>query len=102
MCEVYPDLRCVWTVAYERAEREGRVADLRRLQRPIDQRQWQESSWVNHWLGRDEDLWTEDDGLEVSPLINLEIFPTRGPEARATQFPDRSRDRRATRLVDAA
>ena len=33
--------------------------DLRRLQRPIDQRKWGESSWVNYWLGRDEHLWTD-------------------------------------------
>jgi hypothetical protein len=58
-CEVYPGLRCVWLIAYERAEREGRVRDLRRLQRPIDQREWGRSSWVNYWLGRDEGLWTD-------------------------------------------
>jgi methylene-tetrahydrofolate reductase-like protein len=70
MCEVYPDLRCVWVVAYERAEQEGRVTDLRRLQRPIDQRKWGDSSWVNYWLGRDELLWTRDDGLaEPPPLL---------------------------------
>lgn len=39
-CEVFPGLPCVWVVAYERAERAGRVSDLRRLQFPIDQRKW--------------------------------------------------------------
>jgi hypothetical protein len=68
-CEVYPGLRCVWLAAYERAEQEDRVADLRRLQRPIDQRKWGESSWVNYWLGRDEDLWTPDDGLARTPPL---------------------------------
>jgi hypothetical protein len=66
-CEVYPELRCVWVVAYERAAREGRVADLRRLQRPIDHRRWGQSSWVSYWLGRDDGLWTEDDGLRNGP-----------------------------------
>jgi hypothetical protein len=55
-CEVYPELRCVWLIAYERAEREGHIADLRRFQLPIDQRKWGQSSWVNYWLGRDEGL----------------------------------------------
>lgn len=59
-CEVYPGTRCVWLIAYERAEADGHVADLRRLQRPIDQRKWGESSWVNYWRGRDDGLWTED------------------------------------------
>ena len=39
-CEVYPGLPCVWVVAYERAAGAGRTSDLRRLQRPIDQREW--------------------------------------------------------------
>jgi hypothetical protein len=68
-CEVYRDLRCVWLVAYERAEATGHVADLRRLQRPVDQRKWGESSWVNYWLGRDEGLWTELDDPAPSLLV---------------------------------
>jgi hypothetical protein len=73
-CEVYPGLRCVWLMAYERAEGEGRVADLRRLQRPIDQRKWDQSSWVNYWLGRDEGLWTDQDELE-SERVELPVLP---------------------------
>jgi Methylene-tetrahydrofolate reductase C terminal len=71
-CEVYPDLRCVWVIAYERAEEEGQVADLRRLQRPIDHRMWGDSSWVNYWRGRDEQLWTEGDGLGSEMVLMLE------------------------------
>lgn len=68
-CEVYPAMRCVWVTAYERAEREGRAADLRRLQRPVDHRRQGQSSWVNYWQGRDEGLWTDDDGLTVPPAL---------------------------------
>lgn len=68
-CEVYPGLRCVWLQAYERAEQDDHVADLRRLQRPIDQRKWGQSSWVNYWKGRDEDLWTEGDGRLELPML---------------------------------
>ena len=59
-CEVYPGLRCVWLQAYERSAADNRVTDMRRLQRPIDQRKWGQSSWVNYWEGRDDDLWTDD------------------------------------------
>lgn len=68
-CEVYPDLRCVWVVAYERAAGAGRVADLRRLQRPIDQREWGRSSWVNYWQHRDAGLWTADASFAPAPPI---------------------------------
>jgi Methylene-tetrahydrofolate reductase C terminal len=74
-CEVYPGKRCVWLIAYERADAEGRLADLRRLQRPIDQRKWGQSSWVNYWLGEDEGLWTSDDDIEHEPLL---LTPTAG------------------------
>lgn len=68
-CEVYPGMRCVWLVAYERAASVDRTNDLRRLFRPIDQRKWGESSWVNYWLGRDERLWTQTDGLAEREAI---------------------------------
>src|SRR6266571_8526300 len=60
-CEVYPDLRCVWVVAFERAEQAGHGGDLDLLQRPVDHREAGRSSWVNYWQGRDEGLWTEAD-----------------------------------------
>ena len=74
-CEVYPGMRCVWLIAYERADAEGCLADLRRLQRPIDQRKWGQSSWVNYWLGEDEGLWTSEDDIEHEPLL---LTPTAG------------------------
>ncbi len=61
-CEVYPDRRCVWVEAYERAASQGRAADLRLLHLPIDHRRWGESSWLNYWQGRDEGLWTREAG----------------------------------------
>ena len=57
-CEVYPDRRCVWVDAYERAASAGRTADLHLLHRPADNRRWGTSSWLNYWQGRDEQLWT--------------------------------------------
>jgi hypothetical protein len=76
-CEVYPGMRCVWLMAYERADEEGRIGDLRRLQRPIDQRKWGQSSWVNYWLGEDEGLWTDE--READPLL----LPQPTPSGRA-------------------
>jgi hypothetical protein len=52
-CEVYPEARCVWVIAYERAESAGHLEDLSLLQRPVDQRRLGESAWVNFWRGRD-------------------------------------------------
>ena len=70
-CEVYPDMRCVWVVGFERASSQGAAADLRRLQRPVDHRRWGESSWLNYWAGRDDDLWTDDDSLAGPPSIGV-------------------------------
>jgi Methylene-tetrahydrofolate reductase C terminal len=58
-CEVYPHRRCVWVDAYDRANAEGRKDDLRLLLLPVDHRRWGQSSWLNYWQGRDEDLWTK-------------------------------------------
>jgi hypothetical protein len=77
-CEVYPGTRCVWLVAYERAERQGHVADLRWLQRPVDHRRWGQSSWVNYWQGRDRELWAESDGRGDRPAIWPAVAPPTG------------------------
>jgi hypothetical protein len=77
-CEVEPGMRCVWVVAWERAEGAGHGDDLARLQRPVDQRVWGGSSWLNYWQGRDEGLWTEPvrpDGPDPDrrPLVHREL-----------------------------
>ena len=68
-CEVYPEERCVWVIAYERAEETGHVHDLRRLVRPLDHRKWGQSSWINFWRGRDEALWTHGNGLDETESL---------------------------------
>lgn len=68
-CEVHPGTRCVWLISWERAEEAGRTVDLTLLQRPVDHRAEGSSSWVNYWQGRDEDLWTADDGLGHPPSV---------------------------------
>jgi hypothetical protein len=65
-CEVFPQLRCVWLDGYDRAKATGHAVDLEVLQRPIDHRVWGQSSWVNYWQGKDDDLWTADP--DASPL----------------------------------
>lgn len=56
-CEVFPDTRCVWVVAYERAEQEGRVADLLQVLPPVDHRRAGQSAWVRYWRGDDPAPW---------------------------------------------
>ena len=83
-CEVYPGQRCVWVIAYERADSAGHADDLARLQRPVDHRQTGASSWVNYLLGRDDDLWTDDPGLGQPPSVYrapVDLgLPTVGPQ----------------------
>jgi Methylene-tetrahydrofolate reductase C terminal len=56
-CEVFPDIRCVWVVAHERAQREGRATELLLFHRPVDHRRAGRSAWVSYWAGDDADLW---------------------------------------------
>jgi methylene-tetrahydrofolate reductase-like protein len=72
-CEVFPGTQCVWVTAYERCEATGHLADLSLVQRPIDHRMVGSSSWVNYWLGRDDDLWAQPDATRVQ----LPLTPVR-------------------------
>lgn len=69
-CEVHPDVRCVWVLAYERAEASGHGQDLALLQRPVDHREAGRSSWVNYWLGHDEHMAAAP---EPRPLLRREL-----------------------------
>ena len=73
LCEVYPELRCVWVTAFERAEAAGHGTDLDLLQRPLDHRETGRSSWVNYWQGRDEDLWVSAEGPAPRPPLRREL-----------------------------
>jgi Methylene-tetrahydrofolate reductase C terminal len=81
-CEVYPELRCVWVDAYERASAEGHAGDLRLFQRPIDHRRWGQSSWLNYWQGRDEGLWASGAGDE-DPVHTADGVPSWGAHESA-------------------
>ena len=69
LCEVMPELTCVWVIAAERAAAGGHDDDLDLLQRPVDNRQWERSSWVNYWQGRDEQLWVGVDEADPRPSM---------------------------------
>jgi hypothetical protein len=74
-CEVHPEVRCVWVLAFERADAAGRGSDLSLLQRPVDHREKGRSSWINYWQGRDEDL-------AVEAASHPRLLKTRGVPAR--------------------
>lgn len=78
-CEVFPEARCVWVDAYERAHRQGRVADLLLLQRPVDHRRSGDSAWVSYWRGHDEGLWVAAGEPDSAPSIHqpTEVVPDR-------------------------
>jgi hypothetical protein len=74
----------VWVVAYERAEREGRVPDLLLLQRPVDHRRSGQSAWISYWRGDDESLWAAPDTLAPDTLAPGTLAPgTPAPAATA-------------------
>jgi len=89
-CEVHPGVACVWVTALERAEEAGHGDDLTRLQRPVDHRLTGSSSWVNYWLGRDEDLWTAPTATTptATPAATPALTPAATPAATPTTTAD--------------
>jgi hypothetical protein len=72
-CEVHPEMRCVWVLAFERSEQAGHGTDLDLLQRPVDRREFGRSSWVNYWQGRDEGLWVAATPADPAPLLSRDL-----------------------------
>lgn len=52
-CEVYPEMDCVWNVAYRRSQKIGRDAAFKRLMLPVDRTLEGRSAWLNHATGKD-------------------------------------------------
>ncbi|MFD2419802.1 methylenetetrahydrofolate reductase C-terminal domain-containing protein [Amycolatopsis pigmentata] len=70
-CEVHPEMRCVWVIAHERATAAGHGSDLGLLHRPVDHREHSRSSWINYWLGRDDELATDPRSRPLLPIVEV-------------------------------
>lgn len=53
-CEVYPDMKCVWTRAYAQSQRLFWPHEIHDLRPPVDWSIQGSSSWVNYLTGRDQ------------------------------------------------
>ena len=62
-CEVYPEMPLRLGHSLRARRRSWARAGPRRLVKPIDHRLWGQSSWINYWQERDEDLWSKTDAL---------------------------------------
>ena len=56
ICEVYPEMECVWVLAYNRSLRLPWPEELHDLRPPVDWQLQGSSSWMNLITGRDKIL----------------------------------------------
>ena len=73
-CEVIPDMKCVWVVAYERA-REMRIfgPEMISIKPPVDHRLKESSAWINMLTETDKSApkgWAE---LPHNPVIEKQL-----------------------------
>ncbi|MEE8344355.1 MAG: methylenetetrahydrofolate reductase C-terminal domain-containing protein [Woeseiaceae bacterium] len=73
-CEVIPDMKCVWVVAYERA-REMRVfgPELISIKPPVDHQLKDSSAWINMLTGVDKSTPTGWSELPHNPVIEKKL-----------------------------
>lgn len=84
-CEVYPEMDCVWVVAYRRGQRIGRDAAFHALMLPVDHRLDGSSAWVNHLAGRDAHTYGGRPLPDPAPLIPLRVVGAPAPPRRGDE-----------------
>ncbi len=68
-CEVYPEMVCVWTTAYDRSQRLPWPEEIHDLRPPVDWTLQGSSSWLNLLTERDQIT----SGCAVIPLSALDV-----------------------------
>jgi len=68
-CEVYPEMACVWTKAYEYSQRLFWPHEIHDLRPPVDWSIQGSSSWINYLTGRDQIL----SGCPSKPVSALQV-----------------------------
>ena len=73
-CEVIPDMKCVWVVAYERArEMQFYGPELISIKPPVDHQLQDTSAWINLLKGADKSApkgWTE---IPHDPVVEKKL-----------------------------
>ena len=68
-CEVKPEMRCVWVVAYENAQQVPIYGhELVDIQPPVNRRLEDTSAWINMLTGADQEVpagWVPIESIEV-------------------------------------
>ena len=69
-CEVKPEMRCVWVVAYENAQQMPIYGhELIEVQPPVNRRLEDTSAWINMLTGVDKEVpsgWVPIESIEVT------------------------------------
>lgn len=69
-CEVYPEMKCVWTRAYTQSQRLMWPHEIHDLRSPVDWSIQGSSSWINYLTGRDQ----IHSGCPSQPINALDII----------------------------
>ena len=76
-CEVIPEMKCIWVMAYERSKKmRAYGSEMMLLQPPVDRQLEGSSAWINMLNGKDSVLpsgWSETSPGQV---INIEEIDT--------------------------
>jgi hypothetical protein len=70
MCEVCPDMRCVWVRAVRRSQRLIWPQEIHDLRPPVDWSLQNTSSWLNYLTGRDQ----VESGCQPEPRSALRVL----------------------------